>query len=105
MPSSRAVERFVTLDDNRSNNFNFLRLLFAIFVVYSHSFVLVANKQRDYLDFTRGQTYLGEIAVDGFFIISGYLITMSWCRNERFWEFLKKRCLRIYPAFLVSCML
>lgn len=47
----------------------------------------------------------GEFAVIGFFILSGYLIVQSWDRAPEAWAFLKKRLLRIYPAFLVASLI
>ncbi len=88
------------------NNFDFLRFLFAALVIFSHSFALAGVGGREPLSLlTRGQTYLGEISVDGFFAISGFLISASWLRSCSFWNYLSKRMLRIYPGFLVVCVL
>lgn len=88
------------------NHFDFLRLFLAVLVLYSHCFVLVPNGAAypDVLNWTRGQSYPAEIAVNGFFLISGFLITMSWTRSKSLWSFLKKRVLRIYPGFIVACL-
>lgn len=45
---------------------------------------------------------LGELAVDCFFLLSGYLITQSMIRSGSLLEFLKRRVLRIYPGFAVA---
>lgn len=41
------------------------------------------------------------IGVDGFFAISGFLITASWLSNPRVREYLAARALRILPGFYV----
>ena len=90
----------------RTNHFDFLRLIFAVLVLYSHSFALVQNGAAflDILNWTHGQTYAAEIAVNGFFLISGFLITMSWTRSKNAVQFFKKRVLRIYPGFIGACL-
>nr|WP_284305904.1 acyltransferase [Mobilicoccus caccae] len=47
---------------------------------------------------------LENIWVDGFFVVSGYLIVSSWMRRPRATDFLRNRLLRLYPAFFV-CLL
>ncbi|ASW91990.1 acyltransferase family protein [Mycobacterium marseillense] len=44
------------------------------------------------------------VGVDGFFAISGFLITASWLNNPRLREYLTARALRILPGFYV-CLL
>ncbi|OBK99236.1 acyltransferase [Mycobacterium sp. 1245499.0] len=44
------------------------------------------------------------VGVDGFFAISGFLITASWLNNPRIGEYLAARALRILPGFYV-CLL
>ncbi|OBB95169.1 acyltransferase [Mycobacterium sp. 852002-40037_SCH5390672] len=41
------------------------------------------------------------MGVDGFFAISGFLITASWLSNPRLREYLSARALRIFPGFYV----
>ena len=57
------------------NNFDFLRLVFAVFVIITHSYSISGIKEIDILSqLTNGQTALSYVGVRGFFIISGYLI-------------------------------
>jgi peptidoglycan/LPS O-acetylase OafA/YrhL len=96
-----------TVFDKRANNFDFLRLFFALLVLYSHSYVLATGDQsRDPIVFlTRGQENGGSIAVDSFFIISGFLITASFERSKTWFSYFKKRISRIYPGFLVAMLI
>lgn len=89
----------------RTNNFNLLRLLFAIWVLLAHSPEIVdGNRSREILSRFGSVLSFGDLAVDGFFLLSGYLILQSWTRQPQAWQFLKKRILRIYPAFLVATL-
>jgi len=45
-----------------------------------------------------GTITLGTIGVDGFFLISGYLITRSVEESRSFKEYIVKRVLRIYEV-------
>ncbi len=104
-PKEKSPERPASSTET-GNNFDFLRFLLAALVIFSHSFALTGAGGREPLSLlTRGQTYLGEISVDGFFAISGFLITASWLRSRTVWSYLSKRALRIYPGFLVVCAL
>ncbi len=88
----------------RLNNFDFLRLVLAVAVIFSHSFPLLWGDNRDepLMRLTGGQVTAGELAVAGFFVLSGFLITKSWLRSPGVVDYLRKRVLRIYPGFLAS---
>jgi peptidoglycan/LPS O-acetylase OafA/YrhL len=85
------------------NNIDFARLALALLVVFSHCFVLVrgTDDSDPFMRLTGGQVTGGTIAVDAFFILSGFLITASYQRSSSALSFLKKRIARIYPGFLV----
>ena len=89
------------------NNFDFLRFALASLVVLSHSFPLATGTEHDepLAWLTNGQLTFGALAVDGFFVISGFLVLQSWRRDPRTVPFLRKRILRIYPGFLVAAVL
>jgi peptidoglycan/LPS O-acetylase OafA/YrhL len=89
-----------------ANNFDFLRFLFATLVILSHSYYLTGKpKLEPFSQLTLGQSFFGEISVNSFFVISGYLITASWLKSTGVWNYLEKRILRIYPAFIVVSIL
>jgi peptidoglycan/LPS O-acetylase OafA/YrhL len=86
-----------------NDNFGLLRLLLALAVVYSHAFSVVSGRVDDEpLALLTGFT-LGEHAVNGFFAISGFLVTMSY--DRRGWrDYLVARTLRIAPGLIVAVL-
>lgn len=82
---------------SRDNSLNFLRLLFALLVVFSHAQILTDTGDGVVV---LGQ-HLGSWAVVAFFGISGYLITGARVRSDA-GKYLINRIARIYPAFLVA---
>jgi peptidoglycan/LPS O-acetylase OafA/YrhL len=85
------------------NNLNAIRLLLALVVILSHAWPLSLGREGDPLNlFTGNQVTGGSVAVDLFFFISGLLITASWLRSRSMQDYLMKRILRIYPAFIVA---
>jgi peptidoglycan/LPS O-acetylase OafA/YrhL len=88
------------------NNFTFLRFLFALFVVVTHSFPLAGIFTGDYLNtLTNGQAEFSYIGLSGFFIISGYLCFQSLERCKTLRDYYWKRALRIFPGLFVVLLL
>ncbi len=94
-------------DALKLNNIDFLRFFLASLVIFAHCYALrVGNDSTEPLHvFSKGQRTFGGIAVDFFFILSGFLITHSWLRSSSLRSFLWKRVLRIYPAFIAATLL
>jgi peptidoglycan/LPS O-acetylase OafA/YrhL len=90
----------------RRNNFDLLRLVAALSVIFSHAFLLAENSQDHdpLMLLTGGQAILGLAGVFVFFTISGYLITQSFETTRSPLVFLAKRALRIFPG-LLGCLL
>jgi peptidoglycan/LPS O-acetylase OafA/YrhL len=92
----------------RGNNFDLLRFALAVLVIYSHSFPL-ASSDPEMMEpverFSAGRTSIGSLAVDCFFVISGFLITQSWLRSRSLAGFLKRRVLRIAPGYAVAILI
>jgi len=85
------------------NNFDFLRLVFALSVIITHSVILSGSGLQDPLQYlTSGQFSFSDLGLAGFFTISGYLVFESLKRSNSIFEYYKKRVLRIYPGLLVA---
>ncbi|HEX8075096.1 MAG TPA: acyltransferase family protein, partial [Thermoleophilaceae bacterium] len=80
------------------NNFGLLRLAAASLVLVSHAFLLTG---RDDPALGAARETLGDLAVTGFFAISGFLVARSWCRDPRMGAYFARRALRILPALWV----
>jgi peptidoglycan/LPS O-acetylase OafA/YrhL len=88
------------------NNFDFLRLIFAVFVIITHSYPLSGIIEEDILfQITHGQTSLSYIGVRGFFVISGFLIFQSLLRSKSLTDYYWKRVLRLFPALFIVLLL
>ena len=85
------------------NNFTLLRLLLALAVVLSHAVSVVTGEVKDEPLVRETGYTLGEHAVNGFFAISGFLVTMSF--DRRGWrDYAIARTLRIAPALIVATL-
>jgi len=74
-------------------------------VIVSHTPQLVdGNRDRELLSRLFPSLTFGDLAVDGFFIISGFLITGSYLSSKGVVSYLRKRVARIYPGFIVSSL-
>ncbi len=78
----------------RHNSINFLRLVLAFIVVISHAIALGNVHVQNGVN----QSSFGQLAVYGFFGISGYLIAGSVLRNS-VGRYIWQRFLRILPGF------
>jgi peptidoglycan/LPS O-acetylase OafA/YrhL len=83
--------------EDETNNFTLLRLLLSLSVVLGH-FKLLSGTQYPPFPFN-----LADAAVDCFFVVSGYLIALSYARTHGLWSFYVRRFFRLYPmyAFIV----
>jgi peptidoglycan/LPS O-acetylase OafA/YrhL len=93
-----------TLARGRDNNFNLVRAIAAVLVIYTHAFGATGQGADEPLVQLSGKSF-GSLAVDVFFVVSGFLIAKSWDRSRSLAEFTVARVLRIYPALWVCVAL
>jgi len=95
----------------RDNNFNLIRFLAATLVLLDHSVALAGTGEPRLLtlgalSLNLDAIPLGRIAVDVFFVVSGFLVTRSVLTRPTVTEFAVARALRLLPALLaVSFMI
>lgn len=83
----------------RENNFDFIRLILASMVVVNHCYLLTGRD--DLLNkLTNGQANLGSLAVESFFVVSGYLIFISLKNSKSIVSYLWKKIVRIFPGLI-----
>lgn len=79
----------------RVNNFDLLRFVFAFIVLLVHAYALSGTESLSVLS-----KYLSSsLAVKSFFIVSGFLIFMSYENSRNTKSYFLKRVRRIYPAY------
>lgn len=89
----------------RNNNLNLLRMLAAFGVLISHAHPLTQGPgaPAPLAQALLGKD-LGDLCVDIFFAISGFLISMSFARSAGLGAFWRARALRIWPGLFVALM-
>lgn len=79
--------------NTRENNFNIIRFVAAVMVVYGHMYHLIGSYPKPILG-----TAVSSIGVKIFFLISGYLILQSYLRDSNLVRYGIKRFFRIIPG-------
>lgn len=85
----------------RENNFDLLRLLFAAAVCLVHASQLSGFAELRPID----AVLSSAVAVKSFFVVSGFLIFMSFERSSSLRSYMQKRVRRIYPAYFTVVVL
>jgi len=99
----RSAPRIAQGFANPHNNFGLLRLVMALAVVVSHAFSVTDGRVEHEPWYQSTGFTLGEHAVNGFFAISGFLVTMSFVR--RGWrDYVTARLLRIAPGLIAATL-
>lgn len=83
---------------HRSNNFDAIRIIAALVVIFGHANPLTAHP--DSVIFGNA---VQSIAVKVFFIVSGYLVAKSWESDPHLGRYLLRRALRLMPG--LACVL
>ena len=93
----------VKIREGHDNFFTPLRLIFAVMVVIGHAMVIgyrdMAGEPRLFFDYT-----FSYLAVNLFFIASGFLVTKSMLYRKDLVEYSAARIIRIYPGLLVHVL-
>jgi peptidoglycan/LPS O-acetylase OafA/YrhL len=85
-----------------NNNFDLMRLIAALMVVYFHTFYLFKyNGSYDHSSFLLKGDSIGGLAVYIFFFLSGMFITSSYINLKNCYAFIIMRIFRIWPALIV----
>lgn len=92
------------LKSSRENNLTIIRFICACSVIYGHSYAVTKQGGADWVAKLTGYAFAGGVAVDLFFLISGYLVAASIINNGIF-RYTISRIIRIYPALIVSMIL
>ena len=86
------------LHDPRRNAVTVVRLVLALSVIVWHAVPLGGfTKSWPLADAAIGSKW----GVDGFFVLSGFLVTAAWLRRPSLGVYLRHRALRLMPAYLV----
>ena len=107
-PLGGAIER------GRDNNFDLLRLTAALAVLFGHSFVLTAGQtsletvdpiSRFLIPNAGFNEAVHDLAVDVFFVISGFLVARSFLTQKTLIGFIEARVLRVFPAAILCTVI
>lgn len=91
---------------SKNNNFNLIRMIAASAVLFTHSFSLATGVTSNEPTLSSsGEMTAGAIAVDVFFVTSGFLVTASLLSRQSIIDFIVARTLRILPALIVVLLL
>lgn len=90
----------------RADNFLLIRIIAASMVIYGHAAAIApAVNNEDFFIWLGVGHYSGHIAVNIFFMVSGFLVTGSLMRQRNVLNFFKLRALRLVPGYLVNLVL
>ncbi|MDR6194102.1 acyltransferase [Siphonobacter sp. SORGH_AS_0500] len=88
------------------NNFDFIRFIAAVGVLFSHSYDLQKKDSLEPLrNLTANHLSFSFYGVRIFFIISGFLILKSALNSSSFVNYLTKRALRIFPGLCIALLI
>ncbi|WP_065427195.1 acyltransferase family protein [Stenotrophomonas indicatrix] len=80
----------------RENNFDAMRIVAALVVIFGHAHPLSAQPDPTLLG-----NAVQSVAVKIFFVVSGFLVAKSWWSDPHVGRFLLRRGLRLFPALFV----
>ena len=86
----------------RDNNFNLIRFFAATLVIWTHAFGLLDRTSFEPV-FRAFHLGAGDLGVDIFFVLSGFLVSKSW-DGKTLSQFAWARFTRIYPGLWISIL-
>lgn len=86
----------------KNNSLTLIRLVAALAVIYGHAYAVVPGGS-DWVARTTGYAFAGGVAVDLFFLISGFLVTGSIVQGGAR-HYTVSRILRIYPGLWTNLL-
>lgn len=87
-----------------NNNFDLIRLLAALSVMFGHSFGIKGDGNPEWMLWLTHRESFGSLAVYGFFLISGMLVSASYVKQASAGRFALLRAARIWPAAIVCAL-
>lgn len=85
----------------KRNNWDAVRLILATWVCFVHVFQLSRFEDLQWIQ----RVFSPDIPVEAFFVVSGFLIFMSYERSRSLGSYVEKRVRRIYPAYITVVLL
>jgi peptidoglycan/LPS O-acetylase OafA/YrhL len=87
---------------SRNNNYDLLRVVAALCIMFTHSFDLLGqNRKETLMVFSNQKLNFAHIGLAIFFAVSGYLIAKSADTSSSFKNYIWKRFLRIQPLLII----
>ncbi len=100
MPTAKGHGRL----EDRSNNFTAMRIGFAVLILYGHALMLPQGLPMNGA-WANGVDTVVQYALDGFFILSGYMLAASLFHSRDMTSYWLSRGLRIFPGLIVTVLL
>ncbi len=90
--------------EEKANNFTAMRILFALIVLYGHALMIPLGLP--YVGaWATSVDFIVQCALDGFFILSGYMITASAMKSRDIGRYTNARFFRIFPGLIATVLL
>ncbi len=93
----RSIQSYI---DGRNNNFNLLRMIGALLIMYAHAMFITIGDDITFETYPIKYT-LGITTLNLFFVLSGMLVTTSWLKHEDWLTYAISRAMRIFPGLIV----
>ena len=99
------ISDYLALADQRPAGFDYMRLLLALFVMFSHAAHISLGKDFNEMLWREPLTRaILSAALPMFFTLSGFLVAASMQRSRTVVKFMGLRFIRIYPALAVDIL-